>query len=246
MSLVLTNHSAGDWSNHIRECARLYNKTNFYIPGEIVSGNSFGAIYIGRGMEPEMAIDNITEVVTTNNATKREYIRDLDQSALDGAAFHYSIYRALTRFLGMDGIYDAEGDPPVNFVDSWNTILRTNDMSNAYTGDFDPRHMYGISNHDVFRWPGITNGVEKNLLGLYVITLLFPGIPALLWGEEQAFYVLESTNANYVFGKYSIPRDYGKAFTDTALRSTSDVLIARMAITWLLQSRICEIQKLSC
>ena len=74
-------------------------------------------------------------------------------------------------------------------------------MSNAYTGAFDPRHMYGVSNQDVFRWPGITNGVEKNLLGLYIVTLMFPGIPTLEWGEEQAMYVLESTNANYVFGR---------------------------------------------
>lgn len=152
-----------------------------------------------------MAVTNLTEVVTTNNATEREYIRDLDQSALDGAAFHYSVYRALTRFLGMDGIYDAEGDPPVNFVESWNTLMMTNDMTNAYTGEFDPRHMFGISNHDVFRWPGIRNGTEKNLLGLYIVSLLMPGIPALLWGEEQAFYVLESTNANYVFGNLLSP-----------------------------------------
>lgn len=24
-----------------------------------------------------------------------------------------------------------------------------------------------------------------------------PGTPILIWGEEQAFYVLENTNANY-------------------------------------------------
>lgn len=63
--------------------------------------------------------------------------------------------------------------------------------------------MFGVSNHDVFRWPGITNGTEKNLLGLFIVTLLLPGIPCLAWGEEQAFYVLESTAANYVFGKLS-------------------------------------------
>ena len=196
-------------------------------------------------MEPEMAVTNLTDVVTTNNATKREYIRDLDQSALDGAAFHYSIYRALTRFLGMYGIYDAEGDPSVNFVESWNALMMTNDMSNAYTGEFDPRHMFGISNHDVFRWPGIKNGTEKNLLGLYIITLLFPGIPTLLWGEEQAFYVLESTNANYVFGKCSILHDPGEASTDKTPRSISNVIVARVATTWLLQGRIREVRKLS-
>lgn len=53
----------------------------------------------------------------------------------------------------------------------------------------------------MFRWPAIKNGTEKNLLGLFVVTLLFPGIPTLEWGEEQAFYVLESTASNYVFGE---------------------------------------------
>jgi len=115
-----------------------YNKTNFYIPGEIVAGNSFGAIYIGRGMEPEMAASNLTEVAGSNNVSS-SYIRDLDHSALDAAAFHYTVYRALTRFLGMDGSFEAEGDPPVNFVETWNALLQTNDMSNAYTGTFDPR-----------------------------------------------------------------------------------------------------------
>lgn len=199
--MTATKLSIGEWSNYIRQCARRFNKDNFYIPGEIVAGNALGATYIGRGMQPEMAIDNITEVIKTTNETNRSFIRDLENSALDGAAFHYSVYRALTRFLGMDGIFTAEGDPPVNFVETWINLLQTNDMTNANTGEFDPRHMFGVTNHDVFRWPGIQNGTEKNLLGLFIITVLFPGIPSLAWGEEQAMYALESTNANYVFGR---------------------------------------------
>jgi alpha-1,3-glucan synthase len=39
------------------------------------------------------------------------------------------------------------------------------------------------------------------LLGLFVTTLYVPGIPKLLWGEEQAFYVLDSTASNYIFGR---------------------------------------------
>ncbi|KAK0927193.1 hypothetical protein LTR29_017683 [Friedmanniomyces endolithicus] len=126
-ALQVTVDAQGAWSSHIRECAMRFNKTNFYIPGEIVAGNSFGAIYVGRGMEPKMATDNLMEVVGTHNAS-REYIRDSDHSALDAAAFHYTVYRALTRFLGMDGSYEAEGDPPVNFVETWNALLQTNDM----------------------------------------------------------------------------------------------------------------------
>lgn len=169
-----------------------------------MSGNAFGAVYIGRGMEPEMQETNLTKVVTTTNTTNRQYIRNPEQSALDAGAFHYTVYRGLTRFLGMDGTFEAEGDPPVDFVETWNALMRTNDMTNANTGMFDPRHMFGVSNQDVFRWPGIKNGTEKNILGLYVITLLFPGIPTLSWGEEQALYVLDNTASNYVFGKLDV------------------------------------------
>jgi len=74
-------------------------------------------------------------------------------------------------------------------------------MINANTGKFDPRHMYGVTNQDVFRWPGIVNGTQKQLLGMFLTTLLLPGIPTLVWGEEQAFYVLDNTASNYVFGR---------------------------------------------
>lgn len=200
--IQVTLDAQGQWSKYIRECASQFGKDNFYIPGEIVTGNTFGSIYIGRGMEPEMSTTNMTAAVSvTNNSIGREYIRELGENALDAAAFHYSVYRAMTRFLGLDGTYAAEGDPPVNFVDSWNALIMTNDMVNAYTGEFDPRHMYGVSNQDVFRWPSITNGVEKNILGLFIVTLLYPGIPTLFTGEEQAYYVLENTASNYVFGR---------------------------------------------
>ena len=85
-----------------------------------------------------MAEDNLTKVVTAKDVN-RKYIRHTDNSALDAAAFHYTVYRALTRFLGMDGSFEAKGDPPVNFVETWNALMQTNDMVNANTGTFDPR-----------------------------------------------------------------------------------------------------------
>lgn len=97
----------------------------------------------------------------------------------------------------MDGTFEAEGDPPTNFIQLWNGLIQTNDMVNTNTGKFDPRHLYGTSNQDVFRWPSIRNGTHKQVLALYVVTLLMPGVPILTWGEEQEFYVLENTNANY-------------------------------------------------
>jgi alpha-1,3-glucan synthase len=80
-------------------------------------------------------------------------------------------------------------------------MLTTNDFLNANNGKFDPRHMYGASNQDVFRWPAIKDGTDRQLLALFITTLHMPGIPLLLWGEEQAFYVLDSTADNYIFGR---------------------------------------------
>lgn len=86
-------------------------------------------------------------------------------------------------------------------------MLRTNDLVNSNPGGpggFDPRHMYGVTNQDVFRWPAIKSGTERMLLGLFVTTLHMPGIPLLLWGEEQAFYVLDNTADNYIFGRQAM------------------------------------------
>lgn len=82
---------------------------------------------------------------------------------LDAAAFHYSTRRTLTRVLGLDGPHLQNGyDLPTDFVDSWNTMLISNDFLNANTGqshcflavcedshcvgELDPRHMYGVTN----------------------------------------------------------------------------------------------------
>ena len=98
-------------------------------------------------------------------------------------------------------MYAAELDTPINWVDGWQTMQETNDLLNQNTGVYDPRHMYGVTNQDVFRWPALKHGVERNLVGLFVTTMILPGIPALMWGEEQATYVLENTAGNYVFGR---------------------------------------------
>lgn len=156
--------------------------------GEVVAGNTFGSVYVGRGRTPDNYVENLTEAVTLNSTSSPKYfIRDEGLSAFDGVAFHYTVYRFLSRFLGLDGTFGAEGDPPdVNWIEFWDTILLTNDMVNANDGiTFDPRHMYGVTNQDVFRWPTIKNGIEKQLLGYFIVALLLPGIPTLVWGEEQ-------------------------------------------------------------
>ncbi|KAJ9640066.1 Cell wall alpha-1,3-glucan synthase ags1 [Coniosporium tulheliwenetii] len=201
----VTVDAQAEWSDHMRQCARRLGKQNFFIPGEITGGNTFGSIYLGRGRQPDMVPGNLSEAVRlTNTSDDKYFIRDLGKNALDAGAFHYSIYRSLTRFLGMDGNLAAGFDTPVNWVDAWRTMVSTNDLVNANTGVFDPRHMYGVGNQDVFRWPGIKNGTEKMLLGTFITTLHMPGIPKLIWGEEQAFYILDNTASNYIFGRQAM------------------------------------------
>ncbi|KAF2860071.1 glycosyltransferase family 5 protein [Piedraia hortae CBS 480.64] len=200
-AMQITVDALGNFSNFQRECARNVGKYNFMVTGEIVNGNANGAIYLGRGLEPEMAYMNQTAATITNTS---RYIRDWGHQALDSAAFHYSVYRGLMRFLGLDGNLLAAHDAPPNFQEQWGTFLETNDMINANTGQFDPRHMYGASNQDVLRWPGLTNGTERQILAHFVVTLLMPGIPLISWGEEQAFYVLDNTATNYVYGRQAM------------------------------------------
>ncbi|RAQ45497.1 hypothetical protein AFGD_005920 [Aspergillus flavus] len=184
-----------------RECAKKYGKHNFFLPGEITSGNTFGSLYLGRGRQPDQQPESADAGVKLKNSSDGYFLRDDGYQALDSAAFHYTIYRSMTRFLGMDGNLVAGFDLPTDFIEAWNGMLVSNDFLNAYTGEVDPRHMFGVSNQDNFRWPAIVNGTEKYLLGLYIVTLELPGIPLILWGEEQAMYVFESTASNYLFGR---------------------------------------------
>ncbi|KAK0624883.1 alpha-1,3-glucan synthase-like protein [Bombardia bombarda] len=193
-------------STAIRKCALKYNKKNFFVPGEITSGNTLGSIYMGRGRRPDMRPPSVQDSLSLANATDTEkyFLRPEGESALDAGAFHYSIYRFLTRFLGLDGNLEAGFDLPFDWVEAWNIIMLTNDLYNANNGEFDPRHMYGVTNQDVFRWPGIDKGIERQMLGYFITTMLMPGIPLMYYGEEQAFYVLDSTALNYVYGRQAM------------------------------------------
>lgn len=194
----------GNFSAAMRECAKQHGKHNFFVTGEIVGGNKIGAVYLGRGKEPSMAFPTVEEAfkhgshLSDSNA---ETIRERGQNALDSAAFHYPTYRAFVHALGVNGHLTATGDTSTNFADSWAEMVLTNDMSNAYTGSFDPRHLYGVENHDVFKWSGIEFGLIRHGLGAFIVTLVLPGMPMVSWGEEQAFYALDSTAPNYLFGR---------------------------------------------
>jgi alpha-1,3-glucan synthase len=187
------------WSDHQRACAKRYGKENFLIVGEIVSKIPYASLIVGRGKQPDQAFKNMTQAVASLNVKEDDnYLRPFGSTALDGDAFHYPFYGAMTRFLGLDGPIGLEG---VDFVALWHDLLLHEDMANAYTGEFDPRHLWGMTNQDVFRWPSLANGTQRHLLGLFIANLMMPGAPFQLWGEEQEFYVLENQAADYVFGR---------------------------------------------
>lgn len=77
----------------------------------------------------------------------------------------------------MDGNLNVAYDINVNFVTAWNQMFVDNDMLNPSTGKLDPRHMYGTSNFDVFRWPSLESGVQRSLLASFITSLVMPGIP---------------------------------------------------------------------
>ncbi|KAL8283489.1 hypothetical protein RQP46_005592 [Phenoliferia psychrophenolica] len=196
----MTVAALADWASTTRTCATKLGKTNFFIPGEITGGNNFGSIYLGRGRQPDQVPSAAMAPVLTPSEGAY-FMRDEGKQALDGAAFHYSIYRSLTRTLGMDGNLSVAYDVDVDFVNAWNVMLTTNDFLNPSTGDFDPRHLYGVGNQDVFRWPSLINGTRKNLFGTFITTLLLPGIPLTYYGEEQAMYLYDSQATNYLYGR---------------------------------------------
>lgn len=89
----------------------------------------------------------------------------------------------------------------VDWVEQWTKLVSNNDMVNSETGEMDPRHMFGMTGQDVFRWPALANGTQRQLLGFFITMLEMPGIPMVFFGEEQASYILENHANDYVFGR---------------------------------------------
>ncbi|KAL8725521.1 MAG: hypothetical protein Q9166_007307 [cf. Caloplaca sp. 2 TL-2023] len=198
-ALQTTPDKLAEFSTWQRQCARDHGKDNFLMVGEIVGDPKLASVYVGRGRQPNMVESNVTEaLMATNMTNSSSYIREFGMAALDGAAFHYDIYGAMTRFLGLDGPWGAYG---VDWVEQWTKMVSSNDMVNSETGVMDPRHMFGMTGQDVFRWPALANGTQRQLLGFFVTILEIPGIPMILYGEEQASYILENLANDYVFGR---------------------------------------------
>ncbi|BEJ00050.1 hypothetical protein CcaverHIS631_0410920 [Cutaneotrichosporon cavernicola] len=199
----VTVDALADWGYYTRQCAKQLGKDNFFIPGEVTGGDTFGSIYFGRGRTPGMRTTYMEALNLTNNDGSK-FLREEGHAPLDSAAFHFSVYRALARYLGMDGDLTVVPDVDVNFVNAWNQMLVNNDFINPQTGNFDPRHQYGTTNQDVFRWPMMANGTQRQLAGMFVTHLLMPGIPITWFGEEQEMYILDSSASNYLYGRQAM------------------------------------------
>lgn len=90
-----------EFSQYQRECAKTYGKDNFLVIGEVVGTDAMSSIYYGRGRQADQYATNYTAAAMESNTTSStDYIREFGMTALDGTAFHYNIYGAMTRFLG--------------------------------------------------------------------------------------------------------------------------------------------------
>lgn len=131
----------------------------------------------GRGRTPTQLPPGFLAAANVTSSMDQYFLREAPLNALDGVAFHYSIYRSIARFLGMDGNLQVAYDVDTNFVTAWNQMFVNNDFVNYASGEVDPRHMYGTSNFDIFRWPSLENGTQRSVLGTFITTLVMPGIP---------------------------------------------------------------------
>lgn len=113
----------------------------------------------------------------------------------------------------MDGNLEVAYDINVNFVTAWNQMFVDNDMVNPSTSQLDPRHMFGSSNFDVFRWPSLESGVQRSLLASFIISLVMPGIPLVC----VIFYVYSGPQFS-PFVSFTMARNKISTFTTMGLR----------------------------
>lgn len=191
----VTVDALASWGASTRACAAQVGKNNFFISGEVTGGDRFGSLYMqvasfywilprcltgfhsGRGRTPTQLPPGFIAAANLTASQDEFFLREAPLNALDSVAFHYSFYRALTRFLGMDGNLQVAYDVDVNFVTAWNQMFVNNDFINPTSGRVDPRHMYGTSNFDVFRWPSLEMGIQRSVLATFIGALVMPGIP---------------------------------------------------------------------
>ena len=68
--------------------------------------------------------------------------------------------------------------------------------------------MFAVTNQDTFRYPSLINGTERLRLGMMLTTIALPGIPLLLYGDEQGFFLHDSRSENYIYGRQPMTSAY--------------------------------------
>ena len=68
---------------------------------------------------------------------------------------------------------------------------------NANNDALDPRHWFGTSNFDMFRWPGLQNGTLRSALESFITNIVMPGIPlvSISFRSQRSL-----TASNYLYG----------------------------------------------
>jgi len=73
-ALTITSDAQADWSDAMRTCAKDVGKANFFIPGEIVSGNTLASVYLGRGMDNSLINIFPCERIRNQCSTRKSYL----------------------------------------------------------------------------------------------------------------------------------------------------------------------------
>ena len=184
----LTVDALAIWSSRTRACATPSGRKTFSLRVKSLevtlldpcicgvnfiygySCNFLILFHSGRGRTPTQLSPGFLAAANITAQDDNYFLWGRTLNALDGVAFQYSIYRALTRFLGMDGNLEVAYHIDVNFITAWNQMFVSNDFINANTGLVDPRNIYGTSNFDVFRWPSIEDGSQRSVLATFITT----------------------------------------------------------------------------
>jgi alpha-1,3-glucan synthase len=124
----------------------------------------------GRGRTPTQLPPSLLAAANVTPTDNQYFLRAAPLNALDSFAFHYSVYRSISRFLGMDGNLQVAYDVSLNY-------------------------MFGTSNFDVFRWPSLENGTQRSVLATFITTLVMPGIPLVRY-----IYIYQSRYLDTIFG----------------------------------------------
>lgn len=134
----------------------------------------------------------------------------------------------------MDGNLEVAYDLNSNFITAWNQMFVNNDFLDPNTGLFDPKHMFGTSNFDVFRWPSLENGTLRSALASFITYLVMPGVPMvgailechsseclsfpdLLWRRTELLFVRLHGFQLSLWVGVNVPSNWGY-FSHTAVR----------------------------